>query len=68
VETINGWVKASGTVRVQVAEPVLDLKAGDYIQAYCWLERFKEPTNPGQFDVSRYLARKNVFIAASVKS
>jgi competence protein ComEC len=67
-ETVDGWAKVSGTVRVQVAEPVLDLKAGDYIQAYCWLDRFKGATNPGQFDVAKYLARKNIFIAASVKS
>ena len=64
----NGWAKATGTVRVQVDEPVLDLKAGDYIQAYCWLDRFKPPTNPGQFDTAKYLARKNVFLAASIKS
>jgi len=44
----NGWAKATGTVRVQVDEPVLDLKAGDHIQAYCWLDRFKPPDN-GQF-------------------
>ncbi len=68
VKTIDGWTEASGTVRVQVAESVLDLKAGDYIQAYCWLDRFKEPTNPGQFNTAEYLARKNVFIAASIKS
>ncbi len=68
VETIDGWAKASGTVRVQVNEPVLDLKAGDYIQAYCWLDRFRKATNPGQFDVAKYLARKNIFVAASVKS
>ncbi|GAH86161.1 unnamed protein product, partial [marine sediment metagenome] len=68
VKTVDGWAEASGTVRVQVDEPVLDLKAGDYVQMYCWLDRFKGPTNPGQFDVSRYLARKNVFIAALVKS
>ena len=68
VETIHGWSKASGTVRVQVDEPVLDLRAGDNIQAYCRLDRFSPPTNPGQFDVAKYLARRNVFIAASVKS
>ncbi|GAI80330.1 unnamed protein product, partial [marine sediment metagenome] len=68
IKTIAGWAEASGTVRVQVDEPVLDLKAGDYIEAYCWLDRFKEPTNPGQFNTARYLARKNVFIAASVQS
>ncbi|MFB0551919.1 MAG: DNA internalization-related competence protein ComEC/Rec2 [Phycisphaerae bacterium] len=68
VETTHGWAKATGTVRVQVDEPVLDLKAGDNIQAYCRLDRFGPPTNPGQFDVAKYLARKNVFIAASVQS
>ncbi|MHC4154876.1 MAG: ComEC/Rec2 family competence protein, partial [Planctomycetota bacterium] len=67
VEATTGWANVRGTVRVQVDEPVLDLKAGDYIRAYCWLDRFREPTNPGQFSVAQYLARRNVFIAASVK-
>jgi len=68
VESTAGWTKAVGAVRVQVDEPLLDLKAGDHIQAYCWLERFKEPQNPGQFNVAEYLARKNVYISASIKS
>jgi competence protein ComEC len=68
VKTVSGWAKISGTVRVQVDEPVLDLTAGDYIQAYCWLDRFKEATNPGQFDIAKYLARRNIFVAASVQT
>ena len=68
VKTVNGWAKVSGIVRAQVNEPVLDLKAGDYVRLYCWLGRFKKATNPGQFDVSQYLSRKKIFIAASVKS
>ncbi len=68
VKTVNGWAKISGTVRVQVDEPVLDLKAGDYIRLYCWLDRFKQPTNPGQFNTAEYLANKGVFVAASVPS
>ncbi|MHC4913231.1 MAG: ComEC/Rec2 family competence protein, partial [Planctomycetota bacterium] len=68
VEAVDGWAKASGTVRVQVAEPVLDLKAGDYVQMYCWLDRFRGATNPGQFDTAKYLARKNVLVGATVKS
>jgi competence protein ComEC len=68
VKTLDGWANVTGTVRVQVAEPVMDLKTGDYIQAYCWLARFKPPTNPGQFNTAEYLARKRVFVAASVKS
>ncbi len=68
IKTTDGWAKAGGTVRVQVSEAVLDLKAGDYIQAYCWLDRFKGATNPGQFDVAKYLARKSIFVAALVQS
>ena len=68
VETVDGWAKVSGTVRVQVDERVLGLKVGDYIQAYCWLDRFEKATNPGQFDMAKYLARKNVFVAASINS
>lgn len=68
VEAVSGWVEVTGTICVRVDEPVTDLKAGDEIQAYCWLERFEPPTNPGQFDTAGYLAARNVFIAASVKS
>ena len=67
-EAVDGWAKLSGTVRVQIDGPVLDLKAGDYIEAYCLLDRFKPATNPGQFDTATHLARRNVFVAASVKS
>jgi len=68
IKTVDGWAKVTGTVRVRVDGPVLDLKAGDYIQAYSWLDRFQKATNPGQFDIAKYLARKNIFIAASVQS
>ena len=67
-ESTNGWVKVTGNVRVQVSEPVMDLQADDLVQIYCWLDRFKPATNPGQFDVAAYLAQRNVFVAASVKS
>jgi ComEC/Rec2-related protein len=68
VEAVDGWAEASGTVRVQVAEPVLDLRAGDFVQMYCWLDRFRGASNPGQFDTAKYLSRKKVFVGASVKS
>ena len=68
VETVDGWVTVTGRLRVQVGEPVLDLKVGDEIQAYCWLDRFGPPTNPGQFDTAAYLARRNVFVGVSIES
>ncbi|MBN2272406.1 MAG: ComEC family competence protein, partial [Sedimentisphaerales bacterium] len=67
-ETVDGWAKVRGTVRAQVDAPILDLKPGDYIEAYCLLDRFKPATNPGQFDTAAHLARRNIFVAASIKS
>jgi len=67
-QAIDGWAKVCGTIRVAVDEPVLDLKAGDSIEAYCWLSRFRGATNPGQFDLADYLGNRNVYVGASVKS
>ena len=66
MKTPAGWQPVVGAIRVQVDEPVPNLKIGDYIQAYCWLHRFEEPTNPGQFNFARYLRLSNVFVGASV--
>lgn len=68
VEATDGWTKAAGTVRVYISEAVTDLKAGDYVQIYCQLDRFDPPTNPGQFDIEEYMERKNIYIAAFVQS
>ncbi|MHC4638284.1 MAG: DNA internalization-related competence protein ComEC/Rec2 [Planctomycetota bacterium] len=68
VETVQGWERATGIVRVQVSGPVVDLKSGDSVELYCMLERFNSASNPGQFDMKKYMARKNIYIAASVKS
>ncbi len=67
-ETTTGWAKVTGIIRVQVDEPVLDLKVDDMVQIYCWLDKFKCPHNPGQFDIAEYMKKNNVFVAASVKS
>lgn len=68
VKTSSGWVDASGVLRMQVGEPALDLEAGDTVQAYCWLHRFEKPTNPGQFNTAAHLARRNIYVGASVPS
>ncbi len=64
----TGWFDVSGIVRVQVAELVIDLKAGDNVQIYCWLEKIWPATNPGEFDFKKKLANENIFIAAAVKT
>jgi len=67
-EMVTGWAKTAGLVRVRINEPVMDLKAGDCVQMYCWLDRFGNATNPGGFDIAKYMAHRKVFIAASVES
>jgi len=67
-ETTTGWAKVTGIIRVQVDEPVLDLKTGDYVRIYCWLDKFKGPHNPGQFNIAEYMKKNNVFVAASADS
>jgi competence protein ComEC len=64
--TSVGWRPVTGTIRVQVDEPTPNLKIGDGVQMYCWLHRFEEPANPGQFNLARHLQRRNIFVGASV--
>lgn len=68
IQAVDGWARAAGTVKVRVDEPVIDLKEGDLVQIYCWLDRFAPPRNPGQFDTQQYMARKNIYVSASVMS
>jgi len=68
VKTPTAWHRLAGTIRVRVDEPAPNLGIGDHIEAYCWLHRFEEPTNPGQFDVLTYLKRNSVYVGASVPS
>ncbi|HNS21548.1 MAG TPA: DNA internalization-related competence protein ComEC/Rec2 [Sedimentisphaerales bacterium] len=68
IQTPKGWRVMEGTVRVRVDEPAPNLQIGDRIEAYCWLHRYDEPTNPGQFNVARYLRLKNVHVGISVPS
>lgn len=64
----SGWSSASGKIRVQAADKVENLFPGDSVEMYCWLDRFGGPSNPGEFDVAKYLKGRGVYIAASVKS
>jgi len=67
-EAVDGWREIGGTIRVVTGEPILDLKAGDYIEAYCRLNRLRGATNPGQFDLADYLGKRNVYVGALVES
>jgi competence protein ComEC len=67
-EATTGWINTSGLVRVRVNEPIYDLRAGDRVQMYCLLNKFNPPTNPGEFNIAKYMARNNVFVAGSADS
>ncbi len=67
-EATTGWVNTGGLVRVRVNEPIFDLRAGNRIQIYCILNKFNSPTNPGEFDIAKYMARNGVFVAGSADS
>jgi competence protein ComEC len=60
------WVPVRGTVRIQVSERLRDIRPGNEVLIYSWLSPFHPPSNPGQFDLKRYMARKGVYVAASV--
>jgi len=66
LQTPTGWQQVTGTVRVQVDEPTPNLRVGDRVRAYCWLHRFEEPSNPGQFNFAEYLRIRNIYVGASV--
>ncbi len=65
----NGnFVPATGTIKTYISEPVLDLAPGDQIELLCKIKTFSCSTNPGQFDVQKYMQNKNVNFAASARS
>ena len=66
LKAADGWHTASGKVRVQVDEPITHVQPGNTVRITCWLSRFSPSPNPGQFDLSRHMARQGVTIAASV--
>jgi competence protein ComEC len=68
LQAAQGWRPVEALVRVRIAEPVHDLKPGNRIEIYGWLDRFGPPSNPGQFDIAAYLARQNIHLWVSIKS
>lgn len=68
IKSKDQWTKASGTIRVQLSGKDDNLEGGDNIEIYCLLDRFQAPLNPGQFDVKSSMQRRNIHLAATVKS
>jgi competence protein ComEC len=50
----------SGTIYVSVTDALRELRHGDTVTCFGWLSRPAAPTNPGEFDFRRFLARHGV--------
>ncbi len=68
IKSNDQWPKVSGTIRIQLSGRDDNLAPGDHIEMYCILSRFQPPLNPGQFDVKSSMQRRNIHLAATVKS
>lgn len=65
IEGRAGPLRASGLVRVSVAEPLLDLRAGDRVRLCGRLYRPVPPGNPGATDWPLYQRRRGVLAGLS---
>ena len=54
------WRSTCGRVRVILAEPFPDLRYGDQVVVAGPASAPRAPSNPGQFDMARYLRRKGI--------
>ncbi|MFQ5494266.1 MAG: ComEC/Rec2 family competence protein, partial [Phycisphaerae bacterium] len=60
IETTDGYVPVSGRLRVNVHEPVLDLREGERVEVFGWLRRLDPPANPGSFNWAAYWRRRGI--------
>lgn len=74
VLTTAGWKRASGTILLNIAQPIDGLGPGQRIEAFGMLHRLAPAMNEGQFDWARYyrddriLAGLHVAQAAQVRA
>lgn len=66
--TTAGWRPISGTIRVDCAETLEHVHSGDRVELSARIGPLNGPMNPGQYDLKKALARRGIFLAASVKS
>jgi competence protein ComEC len=67
VMTKDGWTRASGSVLLQVSQPLAQLAAGQTIEAMALLERPGIAMNPGQFDWQRYYREQGVLVSVQIR-
>lgn len=56
----SGWTTATGTLRTNVGEAVLDVSEGDSVEAFGRLSALKPARNPGSFDWRTYFRHQGI--------
>ena len=57
----------TGLIRVSFSDFVPEVKYGDRVEILGLIDEPRSPTNPGQFDYRRYLARQQIYKIISLK-
>lgn len=65
VEGTDGYIHVTGTIRVSVREPMIDLSLHDRVELFGRLYTFHPPSNPGSFDWASYQRRQGVLAGLS---
>lgn len=58
----------SGKIWMRIGGQASDLKLGDRVKIYCWLDRISGARNPGEFDFSLYCSTRNIFVSGYANS
>jgi competence protein ComEC len=68
IKTETAWASITGKVRINSSASLTKIFPGDRVEIYCTLSRFPNASNPGQFEIARYMKRKSVLFGATVNS
>lgn len=68
IKTQTGWGAITGKIRVSVSARLVGISPGDRVEVYCTLSQFPNASNPGEFEMARYMKRKSVLYGGTVKS
>ncbi len=65
--SLKGWLRLSGTAMVTVSGAAAEYEYGDELIMKGKISSVPGPTNSGQFDYARYLARQKIYAVFKVK-
>lgn len=60
----QGWEAVTGNVSVRIYAEAPDLRYGDAIEISAAIRRPSPPSNPGEFDYEKFLARQDTYVLA----